>query len=611
MRVSKIVVAVLGIGVCATSSVAGEREKRLANTVLESVLASEVGGVAIDRRAALSHVGELGDAIRWHSGQIEVDGNWYRIEELSNRKPSQATKAYVARRGKARPALEDHRNLARWCELNSLPESASAHWYSVLLRHPDDLEARRALQHKWIAGAWYSIHDLQSSTERRLRLHAEWRKWMPQMKKIAKGLMHSDSHRQQAALEALASIDDPSVISSLESTCPQMPGYTQPFVKAVAKYRSNEACLAICRIALADVNRNTTAIAVKEIAKYQEEVYVPELLSLLSEPVYTEMQYLVRPNGEMRLQRALFHETTDKRELLTLDRLVRVNGGSRAYSVNGRFGLVHPNGYLSNTPIPVFGSTVPTDILADELAASSNALEDQRQLQHEINLHNQRNAETSSRVAGLLTRLTGQTFERPTEWWDWWSRYNYRSQSRKPLKEYHYEYGDRPRYGVIAAKTGSTRQHSCLVPGTLIQTNFGLRPIESLCVGDVVVAQDVESGKLDQKVILETTLREPTDITRIQTEGEDILATLGHRWFVPGKGWLMTAELAIDMQMHTATGTVTIAGIEPQEEQQPTHNLVVEDSHTYFVGQSRILSYDNTSATPTLRSVPGFGTVGK
>lgn len=73
----------------------------------------------------------------------------------------------------------------------------------------------------------------------------------------------------------------------------------------------------------------------------------------------------------------------------------------------------------------------------------------------------------------------------------------------------------------------------------------------------------------------------------------------------------MTADLEVDMQMHTATGTVTITAIEPQQKQQPTHNLVVDDFHTYFVRQSRLLSYDNTSATPKLRSVPGFGTVGK
>ncbi len=611
MRVSNTAVAALGVGVCVTLCWAGEGDSPSPHPALESVLSVEASGATIDRRAELAKVSEQVDEVRWHSGQIEVEGNWRHLDELSNLEPSPVWKEYVERRDQGSLTVDRHLRLASWASRSGLEDQARAHRYSVLLSDNNNVQARMALGHTWINGAWYSQRDLKSAADRGQRLREELRVWMPKMKKVAASLLHASPNRQQAALKTLSAIDDPSSIASLEAVCLQLPNHGLPFVKAISKYRSKEACMALCRIALADISPSISAFSVKVVSKYPVEVYVPELLSLLSEPVHSEMQYLVKPNGEMMLRRVLFHETQEKRELVTLDRLVRVSGGSRAFSVNGVFSVALNYADLSFKPTVDPAAAAAVDILADELAAASNALEDQRQFQQLINAHNQRNAENISRISSLLASLTGQELERPADWWDWWREYNYRSKSRKPLEELRYKYVDRPRYEVVAAKLGSTTRHSCLVPGTLIQTNFGLRPIESLCIGDVVIAQNVESGKLAEKVILETTLREPTEITRIQTDAEDILATLGHRWFVPGEGWLMTADLEVDMQLHTATGTARINAIETQQEQKSTHNLVVDDFHTYFVGQSRLLSYDNTSVTPTLRSVPGFGVVDK
>ena len=37
----------------------------------------------------------------------------------------------------------------------------------------------------------------------------------------------------------------------------------------------------------------------------------------------------------------------------------------------------------------------------------------------------------------------------------------------------------------------------------------------------------------------------------------------------------------------------------------PTFNLVVSDNHNYFVGESRVLSHDNTSRKATTVVAPG------
>ena len=39
---------------------------------------------------------------------------------------------------------------------------------------------------------------------------------------------------------------------------------------------------------------------------------------------------------------------------------------------------------------------------------------------------------------------------------------------------------------------------------------------------------------------------------------------------------------------------------------EATYNLIVADFHTYFVGEGKILSHDNTIREPTVALVPGL-----
>jgi hypothetical protein len=100
----------------------------------------------------------------------------------------------------------------------------------------------------------------------------------------------------------------------------------------------------------------------------------------------------------------------------------------------------------------------------------------------------------------------------------------------------------------------------------------------------MVVAQDVETGELALKPVLQTTVRPPKTTLTIVTDNSKIHATAGHRWFVAGQGWLMTRELKPDMLLHNATGTTRIADVIEDAKEQETYNLVVDGFHTYFVG---------------------------
>ena len=154
-----------------------------------------------------------------------------------------------------------------------------------------------------------------------------------------------------------------------------------------------------------------------------------------------------------------------------------------------------------------------------------------------------------------------------------------------------------------------TRSASCLIPGSLVQTAEGLRAIEEIKIGDLVPAQDVETGTLELKPVIATTVGPPQETIAIETERDRVQATGGHLWWVSGRGWIKSRDLQPGMLVRTASATAKVQSVEVVESPRKTHNLVVDDFHTYFVGDERLLSYDVTFASPTLRLTPGFGTL--
>ncbi len=154
----------------------------------------------------------------------------------------------------------------------------------------------------------------------------------------------------------------------------------------------------------------------------------------------------------------------------------------------------------------------------------------------------------------------------------------------------------------------------CFVAGTLVETEFGLRPIEDIELGDRVLARNTETG--------ETTLKAVTDLIRlnermiweVSLSGENntfefFETTDDHPWWIvdaDGNGsWKTTAELSDGMIVTTADNqTMVITKIAQTDRVDATYNLTVADFETYFVGENKVLvhncptgSYTNTHAS--------------
>ena len=59
------------------------------------------------------------------------------------------------------------------------------------------------------------------------------------------------------------------------------------------------------------------------------------------------------------------------------------------------------------------------------------------------------------------------------------------------------------------------------------------------------------------------------------------------------------------MSLRTSTGFAVIEQLKDAEASE-SFNLVVDKDHTYFVGQSRVLSFDASDPIPTFQRAPGL-----
>jgi hypothetical protein len=165
---------------------------------------------------------------------------------------------------------------------------------------------------------------------------------------------------------------------------------------------------------------------------------------------------------------------------------------------------------------------------------------------------------------------------------------------------------DRQGYALKAATTTQTAQKmtitqfvdpypscSCFAAGTPVQTIDGLRPIETLKVGDRVLTQDTTTGVLSYQPALAVFHNPPADTLRVRIGGESIVATGIHRFWKAGHGWTMARDLKVGDPIRLVGGIAKVELVEP-DKLQPVFNLEVARGTDFFVGQSGALVHDNS-----------------
>ena len=168
----------------------------------------------------------------------------------------------------------------------------------------------------------------------------------------------------------------------------------------------------------------------------------------------------------------------------------------------------------------------------------------------------------------------------------------------------------------VCITRGADSSSDCFAAGTLVQTENGKVPIESVQEGDSVLALHEETGELGYFPVSDTMVNFNKPVRRIRVKGpdgleENLVVTDEHPFFsnatpmqieegnnpLHAGQWKPAQDLEPGMWLLDPNGNpVEIIEIERLPEQVDVHNLTVDDAHTYFVGENEILTHNKISS---------------
>jgi hypothetical protein len=286
---------------------------------------------------------------------------------------------------------------------------------------------------------------------------------------------------------------------------------------------------------------------------------------------------------------------------------LRANGASMSAALAGPF-----FGGAFGTGPRDFASITQADIPLDQAIAETqrSALVSQQQLAGDVatlEAQNRSVNELNDRVVGILNNATGQNLppDRPA-WERWWINVLGYAQlagqtATNPTFVEVVPSGYQPQFtpSNVATSTLSVNGISCFGAGTPVRTVDGIRPIESLQAGDLVLTQSTDAGALGYKPILVVHHNPPSATFRVKLGGESIISSHFHRFWIAGRGWVMARDLKVGDPVRTLGGVAPVEAVE-SDKIQLVYNLDVADDADFYVGKLGALVHDNTLPDPRL-----------
>ena len=160
---------------------------------------------------------------------------------------------------------------------------------------------------------------------------------------------------------------------------------------------------------------------------------------------------------------------------------------------------------------------------------------------------------------------------------------------------------------------------TCFAAGILVHTKNGLRPIEELQVGDLVLTWPEEelipvrpyhpfrlNNEYIYKPVTKTFVHEDQIISHVVIRGngntanddEILRITPNHSVWSKRNGWVQASTLKFGHTLKQADFSDNlIRGAKHGVERLTVFNIEVEDCHTYFVGEKGIWVHDKSRST--------------
>ncbi len=600
---SSFVVLLSFVGTCGSHALAatatGDSEKATANTppaaqCVQGAIAAEVRADRAERDRLVEQALRVSPDFppaRWQAGQVRFDGEWLTIDAaLEKGAQDELLAQYRKLRSVYGTSPEGQMTLARWCQKHHLPAETMVHASQLLATRPGDPEVLKMLDLSWHKGQLVTAAELAQRKQQDEKAKLAMQRWRPVLAEIRAKIESKSTDVHAAGLEQLRAIHDPTAIEALIAVFKSRPSLLCEAIRTTGQMPGQEATDALLQQAMLSKNEDVRLAACEQLKPRSMYGYVPKLMAALSTPLQAKFEVVQDGEG------VHFRETIQREG----------QNAAVAKRVDTEVPLLTPNPNLAN----IIGQAYTESIIDNQ--ATAGAL---------VKL-NRKLLEFNESIYRVLESTVGKVAARdPDAWWDWWHKLNVLGLDKKPVyvDSYYnpvdvpyvaYAPSDLPSFPSVSTPAlysdpppPPPRHCSCFGRGTLVWTFNGQMPIENVQIGDRVLSQNPMSGELTFRPVLDITLGHQ-DLFALDAEGEKIVATAGHVFWVSGAGWRMTKEVKVGDRLHTVSGWSEIQSITPVDAGE-THNLVVADFNTYFVGDHRILTHDITMPQMVTGAVPG------
>lgn len=515
------------------------------------------------------------------AGHVRDGSDWAEPCSVErSRKSDKLLQEYAQRREACGEDAASRLRLANWCRDHHMTDRERFHLTELVVRHGADPAVMSRLQMIKFRGRWIpkeSLDEIRRLDDRQRRLE---KKWKPLFAEWKDDLKADNEAAYKKFAERLAIVTEGDALPILEdSLSPHSEKAALAVVGQLDTMPLQQATESLVRHALFSEFETVRTAAAEALKKRPMYNCVPMLLDYMVAPV--EVTVELPHEGTNYVRRTAVQRGADF-DVKTVDHQLQ-------YAVRAR---------LSNNPT---GEALAPRLPFSLLPGSHVEIDSEQESKNR-------------RICETLYLLTGEQYHTLREWSDWWYDHvdSYSREQDRPTYE-RQRYRQSWAYALTISRdvgrarvVGRARDgHSCLAAGTPIVTEIGSRPVEEILPGDKVLAQDPDTGELDYKVVLQRTVRRLGEMRKVSMGNDSITVTVGHPFWVVGKGWQMAKELEVGQRVRSLGDSCEITAIETLS-QDVAYNLVVDDFATYFCGDSRVLLHDNTLPKPTGAILPGF-----
>lgn len=149
-------------------------------------------------------------------------------------------------------------------------------------------------------------------------------------------------------------------------------------------------------------------------------------------------------------------------------------------------------------------------------------------------------------------------------------------------------------------------ESGCFVGGTLVSTEYGLKKIENIKIGEKVYTYDLVNREVILKEVTETFNERVSKIIKIEIENNVIIeTTVEHPFYVKDIGWVEAGKLKEgDKLFSKELGDTEIAAVwEDIYLDRDVYNLQLEGNHNFFVSELGLLVHNDTACAEMLKKL--------